>query len=102
MTAKTTPSAQYSITMRVDYPHGSGWIAKVSSAIGKKKGVISAIDFVGVHRGMSLRDYSIECSSIEHAQKIIDQVKSIEGVTVHTVSDDTFLMNLSGKLEINS
>ena len=102
MIAKTTPSAQYSITMRVEYPHGSGWIAKVSSVIGKKKGVISAIDFVGVHRGMSLRDYSIECSSIEHAQKIIDQVKSIKGVTVHSVSDDTFLMHLGGKLEIKS
>ncbi len=102
MTARTTPSAQYSITMRVEYPHGSGWIAKVSSVIGKKQGVISAIDFVGVHRGMSLRDYSIECSSIEHAQKIIDQVKSIEGVTVHSVSDDTFLMHLGGKLEIRS
>ncbi|GMQ74832.1 MAG: malate oxidoreductase [Gammaproteobacteria bacterium] len=102
MKTTTTPSAQYSITMRVEYPHGSGWIAKVSSVIGEKKGVISAIDFVRVQSDMSLRDYSIECSSIEHAQKIIDQVKSIEGVTVHSVSDDTFLMHLGGKIEIRS
>lgn len=102
MTEKITPSAQYSVTMRLEYPHGSGWIAKVSSVIGREKGVISAIDFVRVHRGMSLRDYSIECSSVEHAQKIIDKVKSIEGVTVQSASDDTFLMHLGGKLEINS
>ena len=88
--------------MRLEYPHGSGWIAKVSSAIDKEKGVISAIDFVRVQRGMSLRDYSIECSSVEHAQKIIDKVKRIKGVTVQSASDDTFLMHLGGKLEINS
>jgi malate dehydrogenase (oxaloacetate-decarboxylating) len=102
MTAKTIPSAQYSITMRLEYPHGSGWIAKVSSVIGKEKGVISAIDFVRVHRDMSLRDYSIECASVEHAQKIIDKVKSIKGVTVQSASDDTFLMHLGGKLEVKS
>lgn len=102
MTAKTSPSAQYAITMRLEYPHGSGWIAKVSSVIGKENGVISAIDFVRVDRDMSLRDYSIECVSVEHAQKIIDKVKSIKGVTIHSVSDDTFLMHLGGKLEISS
>jgi malate dehydrogenase (oxaloacetate-decarboxylating) len=102
MKAKMSPSAQYSVTMRLEYPHGSGWIAKVSSVIGKENGVISAIDFVRVHGGMSLRDYSIECSSVEHAQKIIDKVKNIEGVSVQSASDDTFLMHLGGKLEINS
>jgi len=102
MTTDTTPSAQYAITMRLEYPHGSGWIAKVSSVISEEKGVISAIDFVGVEHGMSLRDYSIECSSVEHAQKIIDQVKRVEGVAVRSVSDDTFLMHLGGKIAITS
>jgi len=35
----TTPRTQYAITMRLQYPHDSGWIAKVSAAIGRSHGV---------------------------------------------------------------
>ncbi|MDH3381038.1 MAG: NAD-dependent malic enzyme, partial [Gammaproteobacteria bacterium] len=55
-----------------------------------------------IRRGMSLRDYSIECSSTEHAQQVLDHIKQIKGVTVESISDETFLMHLGGKLEIVS
>jgi len=99
MATKITPSAQYGITMRLEYPHAPGWIAKISSVIGRKGGVIHALDLVQIVNGKSLRDYSIECASMEHAEEIIKAVKSIKGVTVHSVSDDTFLIHLGGKLE---
>jgi malate dehydrogenase (oxaloacetate-decarboxylating) len=96
------PSAQYAITIRLEYPHDPGWIAKVSGVIGDKGGMISAIDFVQVRRGKAIRDYTIECSSTEHAEDVVESIKSIPGVAVRSVSDDTFLMHLGGKLEINS
>jgi len=99
MTA-TTPSAQYAITMRLQYPHDSGWIAKVSAAIGSSHGVISAIDLVQIRDGMSVRDYSVECSSTEHAERIVRSIKRVKNVKVVSVSDKTFLMHLGGKIEI--
>jgi malate dehydrogenase (oxaloacetate-decarboxylating) len=102
MATKITPSAQYTITLRLENPHDAGWIAKISSAIGKAGGVIKAIDLVHIHGGTSLRDYSVECSSTEHAERIVAGVKRIKGITVQSVSDETFLMHLGGKLEIAS
>jgi malate dehydrogenase (oxaloacetate-decarboxylating) len=99
---KLIPSAQYAITIRLEYPHAPGWIAKVSGVIGKRGGMISAIDFVQVRQGRTIRDYTVECSSTEHAERIIDGIKGISGVQVRSVSDDTFLMHLGGKLEIRS
>jgi malate dehydrogenase (oxaloacetate-decarboxylating) len=99
---KLSPSAQYAITVRLEYPHEPGWIAKVSGVIGDQGGMISAIDFVQVRRGKTMRDYTVECSSTKHAEEIIEGIKTISGVTVRSVSDETFLMHLGGKLEIRS
>jgi len=93
-------SAQYAITMRLEYPHESGWIARVSSAIGRARGVITAIDLVQIRSGISIRDYSIECASTEHAERIVKAVQRLKGVTVQSVSDKTFLIHLGGKIEI--
>jgi len=99
MTSGGTPSAQYSITMRLAYPHRPGWIAKISAAVAEAGGAIAAIDLVHIHRGESLRDYSIECASPAQAQAVVEAVKRLDGVKVASVSDKTFLMHLGGKLE---
>jgi len=38
----------------------------------------------------------------EHAEGIVSGVKRVKGVAVESVSDETFLMHLGGKLEIAS
>jgi len=65
-------------------------------------GVIQAIDLVHIHRGRSTRDYTVECRSVEHGQQIVKAFKETDGVTVTSVSDDTFRLHLGGKLEISS
>ena len=98
--ARPSTSAQYKLTARLECPHASGWIARITGAIGEAGGVIHAIDLVQVTRDSSVRDYSIEASSVDHAQQIVDAVTSIEGIRLHSVSDDTMLMHLGGKLEV--
>ena len=98
MTNASIPSAQFSVTMRIECPHEAGWQAKISSAIGENGGLIDAIDLVQIDRGKCLRDYGIECGSTEHADQIIQAVKSLQGVNVISVSDDTFLLHLGGKI----
>ena len=96
------PSAQYSITLRIENAHRPGMIAQIAGVIAGEGGSIAAIDLVHIHRGMSLRDYSIECPSLEHARHIIKALKLLDGVVVKSSSDNTFLLHLGGKLEILS
>jgi malate dehydrogenase (oxaloacetate-decarboxylating) len=95
-------SSQYAITLRIDYPHEAGRIARVAAAIGEHGGVIRGIDLVHIQRNRSLRDYTVECASTDHAQRIIDAVRDLEDLRIEFVSDDTFRMHLGGKLEIQS
>jgi len=99
MSQPATPSAQYSITMRLECPHKPGWIARITTVIAAEGGAIAAIDLVHIHQNSSLRDYSIECASTEQAKKIVEAVRRVEGARIHSVSDKTFLMHLGGKLE---
>jgi malate dehydrogenase (oxaloacetate-decarboxylating) len=95
-------SSQYTITLRLEYPHEAGQIAKIAATVGERGGVIRGIDLVHIERNRSLRDYTLECASTDHARQIVDAVRGLENVTVQSVSDDTFLMHLGGKLEIKS
>jgi len=100
MVTRLTTSPQYSITMRLEYPHGPGWIAKIANAIADQGGSIGAVDLVHIRGGKSRRDYTVECYSTEQANRIVSAVEQIEGVVVRSVSDNTFLAHLGGKLEI--
>ncbi len=100
MTHPAPPSAQFSVTIRLECPHEAGWLASISSAIADNGGLINAIDLVQISDGTSLRDYGVECGSTEHADAIVKAVKAIDGVTVQSVSDNTFLMHLGGKIQV--
>ena len=49
----TTPSAQYSLTIRVEIAHKPGMLGRVAGAIGEAGGVIGAVDLVEVERRRS-------------------------------------------------
>ncbi|MFQ5767786.1 MAG: NAD-dependent malic enzyme [Acidobacteriota bacterium] len=96
------PMAQYRVTLRLEVPHTPGWIARVTSLIASSGGAIAAIDLVHIRKGRSLRDYSIECVSMDQARRIVNSLRENSSIRVHSVSDDTFRMHLGGKLEITS
>jgi malate dehydrogenase (oxaloacetate-decarboxylating) len=102
MKTQLASSAQYGVTMRVECPHEPGWIGNISGVIGRRGAIIEAIDLVHIRNGTSVRDYTVECSSTQHAEQVVGAVKTIAGVTLHSVSDNTFLMHLGGKLEVKS
>ena len=51
-----------------------------------------------IHKNTSLRDDSIECVSTDQAREIVEAVRQVDNVKIHSVSDKTFLMHLGGKL----
>jgi len=102
MNTSPVPSVQYSVTVRMEYPHEPGWMARIASAIAGQGASIGSVDLVHVRHGQSLRDYTLECASTDHAHHVVEEIKKLDGVEIQSVSDDTFLMHLGGKLEIRS
>jgi malate dehydrogenase (oxaloacetate-decarboxylating) len=101
MATTLAPSESYSITMRLEIQNKVGMLGKVTTAIGEVGGDIGAVDLSGHGKGTVVRDVTARANGIEHAQKIIDNVKAIPGVKVVNVSDRTFLMHLGGKIEVH-
>jgi malate dehydrogenase (oxaloacetate-decarboxylating) len=97
-----SPSASYSLTVRVDIRNRPGMLGRVASTIGEAGGDIGAVDLVGSQRDRVLRDITIKARDSEHGQQIVQRLKRVAGVRVVNVSDRTFLMHLGGKIEIRN
>jgi malate dehydrogenase (oxaloacetate-decarboxylating) len=94
------PSASYSFTMRIELRQLPGAFAAVANAIGQSGAMLGAIDLVRVGQRGVTRDVTVACVDAEHGQRVVDAVRALEGVTVASVSDRTFLMHKGGKIEI--
>src|SRR5690349_22867211 len=93
-------SASYSFTMRIELPQHAGSFARVAGAIGEQGAMLGAIDLVRVDRGGVVRDVTVACVDAAHADRVVAAVREIDGVTVASVSDRTFLMHKGGKIEV--
>ena len=93
-------SASYSFTMRIELPQRAGSFARVAGVIGEQGAMLGAIDLVRVERGCVVRDVTVSCADSAHADRVVAAVGEIEGVTVASVSDRTFLMHKGGKIEV--
>ncbi|HEV2860082.1 MAG TPA: malic enzyme-like NAD(P)-binding protein [Pyrinomonadaceae bacterium] len=98
----TTPSASYSLTLRVKISNRPGMLGQLTTAIGLAGGDIGAIDIVSVGRDSIVRDLTVNAASADHGKAIIEASKSIDGVELIHVSDRVFLMHIGGKIEVVS
>src|SRR5688500_8227963 len=97
-----TPSASYSLTLRVRLSSRAGSLGELTMAIGRAGGDIGAIDIVNVGNNYIIRDITVSSASSTHGDQIVQTVKDIDGVELLQVSDPTFLMHLGGKIEVVS
>jgi malate dehydrogenase (oxaloacetate-decarboxylating) len=96
------PSASYSMTLRVEFPHRAGSLGQVLTAIGGAGGMIGAVDIVRMGREVSTRDITVNARDSEHGRKIVEVVEALPQTHVVNISDRTFLMHLGGKVEVRS
>jgi malate dehydrogenase (oxaloacetate-decarboxylating) len=97
-----TPTASYSLTLRVKVPSRTGALGELTTAIGRIGGDIGAIDTVSAGRDFVVRDLTVSAGSNEHVAQILQAVRDIDGVEIINVSDRVFLMHLGGKIEVVS
>jgi malate dehydrogenase (oxaloacetate-decarboxylating) len=98
----TTPSAQYSLTLRVEIDHLPGMLGKVASAIGEAGGTIGAVDLVQVEGAHTIRDITVETSDAEDWPRLTDAVNSVTGARVLDTTDRTFMLHIGGKIELQN
>ncbi len=96
-----TPSAQYSLTIRVEIDHRPGMLGKVASAIGEANAMIGAIDLVEVGERL-VRDITVDAHDADHWDQILAAIESVEGARVLDHTDRTFLLHVGGKIEMRN
>ena len=94
-----TPSASYSLTLRIQLENEPGTLGDVTSAIGDAGGSVGAIDIVKAESGRLVRDITVDARSQEHWDQILAAVRDVEDVVLLDVTDRTFNMHEGGKIE---
>jgi malate dehydrogenase (oxaloacetate-decarboxylating) len=94
-----TPSAQYSLTIRVEIAHRPGMLGQVASAIGQAGGTIGAVDLVEVQGQTLLRDITVDAVDQDQWATIVAALDALDGVRVVDTTDRTFLLHVGGKIE---
>jgi malate dehydrogenase (oxaloacetate-decarboxylating) len=98
----TTPSAQYSLTLRVEIEHRPGMLGRVASAIGEVGGTIGAVDLVQVERDHTIRDITVETGDASDWPRLTAAVDGVAGARVLDTTDRTFLLHVGGKIEVRN
>jgi malate dehydrogenase (oxaloacetate-decarboxylating) len=86
--------------MRLRLPQQGNSFAAVAQCIAESAGMLGAIDLVRVEREAVIRDLTVACGDANHAEDVVRAVREIDGVSVDSVSDRTFLLHKGGKIEI--
>ncbi|MDQ3912465.1 MAG: NAD-dependent malic enzyme [Actinomycetota bacterium] len=95
----STPSASYSVTLRVEYPNQTGILGKIFTTIGEAEGDVGAIDIVQQGK-RSIRDITVNTRDSEHGQQLAATIDALEDVRVLNFSDRTFLAHVGGKIQV--
>jgi malate dehydrogenase (oxaloacetate-decarboxylating) len=96
------PSVSYSITVRLEVASRGRAVSEITRAVEQVGGVVTALDVTAGRNDRLRVDVTCAASGTEHAEALVTALGGIDGVTVHKVSDRTFLLHLGGKIEMRS
>jgi malate dehydrogenase (oxaloacetate-decarboxylating) len=99
---ESIPSASYSFTLRVEFPHRAGSLGKILTAVGDAGALVGAVDIVRIGDQRTIRDITANARDSEHGEQVVKAVEALPEVKVINVSDRTFLVHLGGKIEVHS
>ncbi|RYB94096.1 NAD-dependent malic enzyme [Nocardioides oleivorans] len=95
-------ASSYSITMRLYTAPDHSVVGAVATTIARNGGVVTAIDVTESRHDRLVVDVTCSAADATHSQELVACVSEVEGVTVHKVSDRTFLLHLGGKISVES
>ena len=96
------PSVSYSITVRLEVASRGRAVSEITRAVEQSGGVVTALDVTAGRNDRLRVDVTCAARDTDHADVIVTTLGDIDGVTMHKVSDRTFLLHLGGKIEMRS
>jgi malate dehydrogenase (oxaloacetate-decarboxylating) len=96
-----TPSAQYSVTLRLELESGRpGLAADVATAISGLGASISSMEVLEADHRRVVREVVVDATSVENEDEVVAAVGALDGVTVVSAEDRTFRLHKGGKIEM--
>jgi malate dehydrogenase (oxaloacetate-decarboxylating) len=95
-------SASYGITVRVYAKPSAAVVGALTTAVGAAGGLVTAVDVSESRTDRITVDVTCSAANGDHAAELVEALRAVDGVTVHRVSDRTFLLHLGGKIKIES
>jgi malate dehydrogenase (oxaloacetate-decarboxylating) len=93
-----TPSAQYSLRLRIEMERGPGSLGRVATAIGATGGAIGSIDVIEAGQAKAVRDVIVDCTGPDAAADIVEALEALGNVKLLEVTDRTLELHKGGKL----
>ena len=88
------------IIIRMEIDKSKCSFAQVAAAIGESGGDIVAIDVIRSTTTSTVRDITVNVYDGSVSDRVVELLKPLEGVRIINISDQTFLLHLGGKIEM--
>ena len=90
----------FTLIMRIEMPKENGAFGTLANAIGDAGGEVVAVDMRSVSKTRAVRDVTVNVGSELIANEIRRAIEGLDGFTIMSTSDSTFLAHLGGKIAI--
>lgn len=97
-----TPTAAYSIRLRVRLDNIPGSLGRLAAAIGSVGGNIWSLEGFEAKRSSLDEDVVVNCSNEAHQQEVLAAVRATEGIELLEWEDRTFALHEGGKVHVIS
>src|SRR6266550_7040245 len=94
----SSPSAQFSLTLKVELDRRPGMLGALATAIGDAGGSIGTIETIELGDVKAVREITVDAVDAEHGEAIAAAVEVIEGASLLETTDRTFELHRGGKL----
>lgn len=96
------PSASFSLKIELEIPNRPGALASIMSTIASVGGSLGDIVLLQRNLKYTQRELTIDASSTEQGDKIVEAIKSLPRVKVISYDDRTFAIHQGGKISVKS
>jgi malate dehydrogenase (oxaloacetate-decarboxylating) len=96
----STPTAAYSIHLRVRLDNRPAVLGHLATAIGDTGANIAAIGGFEAKGPSVVEDIVVNCASTDHGRRVVEVAEAVDGVTVYEWWDRTFRLHEGGKIEV--
>jgi malate dehydrogenase (oxaloacetate-decarboxylating) len=93
-----TPSASFSLILRIRLENQPGMLGEVTSSIGDAGGRVGAIDIVESGDRWTVRDIAVDARDRDHWEDIFEAIKAVPGAELIEHTDRTLRLHLGGKI----